>query len=133
MSWMTVHVQRVHQSVPCELLKANNHQVTSPIIDGSKWVQEGDIEMDLQIKDSTMETSSVEGLKMGTMDLSKALDLIFVENGVVNSVRNLVQVTTGVSAHPIRTVSMKNQHLYWCDNAAKYQWQSAIASVEWLL
>ena len=58
--------------------------------------------MDLQIKDSTMETSSVEGLKMGTMDLNKALDLIFVENGVVNSVRNLAQVTTGVSAHPIR-------------------------------
>lgn len=58
--------------------------------------------MDHQIKDSTMEASSVEGLKMDTMDLNRALDLTSVENGGGNSVENLVQVTTGVSAHALQ-------------------------------
>lgn len=58
--------------------------------------------MDHQIKDSAMEASSVEGLKMDMMDLNKALDLTSAENGGVNSVEKLVQVTAGVSVHALQ-------------------------------
>ena len=44
----------------------------------------------------------MKGLKMDTMDLNKALDLTSVENGGVNSVENLVQVSTGVLVHSLQ-------------------------------